>query len=102
MQTLKTLLIMILIIYSSSIFANEDKDIFIVNHGWHSGIILKTKDINNSVLQVGSVLKKHQYIEVGWGDEAFYKNSNPSVWMTLKAGLIPTSKIGRASCRERV
>ena len=73
MQTLKILLIMILVTFCSPISANQDKDIFVLNHGWHSGIVLKTKDINNSVLHVDSILKNYQYLEFGWGDEAFIK-----------------------------
>jgi uncharacterized protein (TIGR02117 family) len=93
MPTLNILLIIILITFCSPIFANQYKDIFVLNHGWHSGIVLKTKDINNSILRLDSNLDNYQYLEFGWGDEAFYKNSDPSIWTTLKAGLIPTSSV---------
>ena len=99
MQTLKTLtktlftVVIICLFLFSSVFANQYKDIFVVDHGWHTGIILKTEDINSSAWQIDSFFKKYKYIEVGWGDEDFYKSSNPSVWMTLKAGLIPTSSV---------
>ena len=93
MQTLKTVVVVIFLFLNSSIFAKENKDIFVVNHGWHAGIILKTEDINNSVWQIDSLFKKRQYIEVGWGDEAFYKSSDPSVWTTIKAAVIPTSSV---------
>ncbi len=91
MQTLKILVVIIFLFFSSTVFAN--KDIFVVNHGWHAGIVLETEDINNSAWQIDSLFKKYKYIEVGWGDEAFYKSSDPSVWMTLKAALIPTSSV---------
>lgn len=93
MQTLKTVLVVIFLFLYSSIFAKGNKDIFVVNHGWHTSIILKVEDINSSVWQIDSVFKKHQYIEIGWGDEAFYKSSDPSIWMTLQAALIPTSSV---------
>jgi uncharacterized protein (TIGR02117 family) len=93
MQTLKTVVMIILLFLCTSIFANQHKDIFVVNHGWHTGIILKVEDVNSSTWQMDSFLKKHQYVEVGWGDEDFYKSSDPSVWMTLRAALVPTSSV---------
>jgi len=93
MQTLKTLVAVAFLFLSSPVFANQHKDIFIVNHGWHTGIILKTDDINSSAWQIDSLFKKHKYIEVGWGDEAFYKSSDPSILMTLKAAVVPTSSV---------
>lgn len=91
MQTLKIVTVVIFLFLYSSIFAKENKNIFVVNHGWHADIILKVEDINSSVLQIGPVFKNYQYVEIGWGDEAFYRSLDPSVWTTLKAALIPTS-----------
>jgi len=77
----------------SFIYADNNKDIFVINHGIHAGIILKVEDINSSIWKVDTMFKEFEYIEIGWGDEDFYKSSDPSVWMTLKAGLFPTSSV---------
>ena len=77
----------------SFIYADNNKDIFVINHGIHAGIILKVEDINSSIWKVDTIFKEFEYIEIGWGDEDFYKSSDPSVWMTLKAGLFPTSSV---------
>jgi len=71
----------------------DNKEIFVVNYGWHAGIILKVKDVNSSVWKIDSPFLQFKYIEVGWGDEDFYKSSDPSIWITLKAGVIPTSSV---------
>ena len=76
-----------------SVYAGQYKDIFIVNHGWHAGIVIKTTDINISIWNIDSSFKKFEYMEVGWGDKDFYKSSNPSTWLALKAALIPTSSV---------
>ena len=86
----------ILIIFLSFIgfiSTGYSKEISVVNNGWHAGIVLKVKDIDNSIWKVGEMFKEFKYIEVGWGDEDFYKNQDPSIWMTLKAGLVPTSSV---------
>lgn len=77
----------------NSTFAGEHKDIFIVNYGWHAGIIIKVKDINSSVWNVDPFFKKFEYLEVGWGDEDFYKSLDPSAWLALKAVLVPTASV---------
>ena len=73
--------------------ADYDKDIFVINYGEHAGIILKVEDVKSSLWRIEPIFKEFEYIEVGWGDEDFYKNPDPSVWTTLKAGLFPTSSI---------
>lgn len=92
MKSLKRVFIILLFI-SSPVFADQLKNVFVVNHGWHAGIVLKVEDVNSSDWRIDSFFKGHKYVEVGWGDEAFYKSSNPSFWMTLKAVLVPTSSI---------
>lgn len=86
------ILIIFLSIFSL-VFADGDKGIFVVNNGWHSGIIVKVEDINRSVLDLEESFKGFEYIEIGWGDEEFYKSKDPSIWMTLKAAIIPTSSV---------
>ncbi len=86
-------ILMVFLAHGNLVFASEYKDIFVVNYGWHAGIVIKTDDINSSILQIDSFFKKFEYVEVRWGDEDFYKNLDPSVWLTLKAALVPTSSV---------
>ena len=86
-------LVIIFLSITSFLFAQYDKDIFVVNYGEHAGIILKVEDVNSSLWKIEPVFKEFEYIEVGWGDEDFYKSPDPSIWTTLKAGLFPTSSI---------
>lgn len=88
---MKTLIIFLSIF--SFLSAEYNKDIFVVNYGEHAGIILKVEDVNNSLWKIEPIFKEFEYIEVGWGDEDFYRTSDPSIWMTLKAGLLPTSSV---------
>ena len=86
-------LLIIFLSIISFLSADYGKDIFIINHGKHAGIVIKINDINSSLWEIDSIFEEFEYIEVGWGDEDYYKNPDPSIWITLKAGLFPTSSI---------
>ncbi|PHQ65425.1 MAG: hypothetical protein COB99_04080 [Sulfurimonas sp.] len=88
---MKTLMLFLSLV--AFVFASEYKDIFVVNNGWHAGIVVKLKDINSSQWKIEPTFKEFKYIEIGWGDEDYYKSSDPSIWITLKAGLVPTSSV---------
>ena len=91
---MRTLIIFLSVV--SFLFAEHSKDIFVTNYGEHAGIILKVEDVNSSLWKIEPIFKEFEYIEVGWGDEDFYKSPDPSIWTTLKAGLFPTSSVVHA------
>lgn len=61
--------------------------IYVVSHGWHTGVVLKTGDIPATVVwpEIGD-FAQNDYIEVGWGDGDYYPAPETSWTMTLKAG----------------
>lgn len=79
--------------FCTSVFADANKSIIITDYGWHAGIVLKTEDINTSLLHIDPSLQSYHYIEFGWGDADFYKSDDPSVWTTLKAVFVPSSSV---------
>jgi uncharacterized protein (TIGR02117 family) len=68
-------------------------EFFVLQAGWHTGIVLRTKDISPAdwpdvVNYVG-----HTFTDIGWGDERFYQaEGNPPV-LAARAALIPTSSV---------
>lgn len=77
----------------SYICADDHKEIFVLKTGWHSGIIMKIKEIDSSILNIHPYFEKFDFIEIGWGDEDYYRSLQHPLWMTLKAGLLPTSSV---------
>ena len=69
------------------------KSIYLVNHGWHAGIVVKRADIPDGVWPEHNDFPDADYLEVGWGDKDYYMMPNPHVGITLKAGLLPTESV---------
>ena len=65
--------------------------IYLVNHGRHTGLIVPVNSISTNDWPEAEDFGSNQYIEVGWGDEDFFKTPEPSFWMTFKAVLWPTA-----------
>jgi uncharacterized protein (TIGR02117 family) len=59
--------------------------LFIVNHGWHSGIVMKKADIPEGVLPEVNHFLDAEYLEIGWGDWDYYQAPNPGLGLALKA-----------------
>jgi uncharacterized protein (TIGR02117 family) len=67
--------------------------IYVVNHGWHTGLIVRRADISLGFIPESEDFPTADYLELGWGDWDYYQASDPGLWLTLKAGLWPTSSV---------
>lgn len=70
----------------------DNKTIYIVNHGIHTGIILPQHDAD-PYMHAFDDFKSAQYIEVGWGDETYYQSPVNTLWMGVKALFLPTHSV---------
>ena len=69
------------------------RSIYLVNQGWHAGIIVKRADIPNGVWLEHKDFPDSEYLEVGWGDRDYYQDPDPHFGITLKAALWPTESV---------
>ena len=70
------------------------KVIYVVSHGWHTGIALKREDIPTTVLWPELTdFAQNDYIEVGWGDGDYYPAPETTWSMTIKAGFSSTRSV---------
>jgi len=70
------------------------KIIYLINHNdWHTGIIMKMRDISPHVWPEISDFEKFTYLEVGWGDKDYYQDQEPNFWVTIKAVFWPTESV---------
>jgi len=70
------------------------KIVYVVNQGWHTGIVFQRSDIDTAIWQaLKNDTSGFQYLEVGWGDADFYQAENTTIWMGAKALFWPTSSV---------
>lgn len=64
--------------------------IHLVHHGWHTGIVLRAGDIPPDAWPARRDFPQAGWLEVGWGDRAYYQAADPGLWLGLRALLWPT------------
>lgn len=67
--------------------------IYIIRHGWHTGLAVRTSDIPKHLIPEKSHFHNMRYLEIGWGDKGFYQAKKITVTLSLKALLIPTDSV---------
>lgn len=67
--------------------------IYIVQEGWHTGIILKTSSVSPPIFPEIKRYDHVSYIDIGWGDEKFYQAEGTPVGLAARAILFPTSAV---------
>jgi len=72
-------------------------EIFVVSHGWHTGLILPGRQIRQKLPGLLKRFTGAAYIEFGWGDQEFYQAGDPGTGLALKAILWPTNSVVHAA-----
>ena len=67
--------------------------VHVVRHGWHSGVVVRAADVPEHAWPARREFVSAEYLEVGWGDRAYYQAPDPSVWLGLRALLWPTAGV---------
>lgn len=70
-----------------------DATIFVVGHGWHTGIVIPTNAIPQEDWPESAAFDSANFVEVGWGDEGFYRAKSITLGVTAKALFVPTSSV---------
>jgi uncharacterized protein (TIGR02117 family) len=69
------------------------KTIYVVSHGWHTGIVVKGDEIPELLLPEKNEYLNSTYIEFGWGDADFYMDPDAGVPEALNAALSSDSSV---------
>jgi len=59
--------------------------VFVVSHGWHSGIVVNGGDLAKLLLPVAADIGMAGLVEVGWGEERYYQAASGTSGMALRA-----------------
>jgi uncharacterized protein (TIGR02117 family) len=65
--------------------AGSDPAIWVISHGWHTGIAVRTADIPTGVWPEHRDLGVAEHVEVGWGDRDFYMAPKGTPGLALRA-----------------
>ncbi len=70
----------------------DNKTVYIVNHGLHTGIVLPKQDAAPYMHSFND-FKSARYLEIGWGDETYYQTDPNTLWMGIRALFWPTDSV---------
>jgi len=59
--------------------------VFIVSHGWHTGIVIPNKMIATRLPELSQRFNSAPFIEIGWGDKGFYQSEQITIGLALQA-----------------
>ena len=67
--------------------------IYVVGHGWHTGIVVRRADVPTAAWPESGGLPVARFLEVGWGDRAFYESRDAGVSLALEAAFASTASV---------
>ncbi len=70
----------------------DNKTVYVVNHGIHTGIVVPKQDAV-SYMHSFNDFKHARYLEIGWGDETYYQTDPNTLWMGIRALFWPTDSV---------
>lgn len=69
------------------------KTIFLLGHGWHTGLAFPLADVPASYWPERALYPDAEWLEVGWGDEGFYRAEKVTFPLACKALFWPTPSV---------
>ena len=79
--------------FAAEINKSAGNEIYVVNHGWHTGFVVPASDIQHLIPELKQRFRNAPYIEFGWGDNEFYQAEEITSGITLKAIFLPTDSV---------
>jgi len=61
--------------------------VWVVDHGWHTGIALDRSSIPRELLPEADDFPTAPYLEVGWGDADFYRTRDAGAALAIRAAV---------------
>ena len=65
--------------------------VYILNEDWHTGIVLKVSDVSEDDMPEINQFQDKKYIDIGWGDEVYYRIPGYDLRLAARALFSPTS-----------
>ena len=72
---------------------HDEHKIYVVNHGWHTGVIVSDQALNHQLTFLKRDLSDARYYEIGWGDKGFYQAKEITFSLVMKAIFWPSESV---------
>ena len=82
-----------LVVLLASPAASQTRTVYAVNIGWHVGLAFAATDLDATAFPEVADFPDARWIEIGWGDAAFYQDPDPDLGTILEAALVPTPAV---------
>jgi uncharacterized protein (TIGR02117 family) len=73
--------------------SGPSKLVYLVSHGWHVGLAMERADVSPALWPESADLGPVRYLEVGWGDGAFYPAPHGTLGLALNAAVRSESSV---------
>ena len=81
------------VIKTTDISVDSTKEIYVVNHDWHTGFVVPASTIQKQLPQLKERFNNTPYIEFGWGDKGFYQAKEITSGLSVQAIFWPTESV---------
>jgi uncharacterized protein (TIGR02117 family) len=79
--------------YETKNSPKSNRTLYVVGHGWHTGLVLPYADISRTDWPESGDFFDAKFVEVGWGDEGFYRADHITPQLVAKAAFLPTPSV---------
>ena len=70
-----------------------DERVYVIDHGLHTGLVIETRFVLESLGLEDSVYRDYRFVEFGRGDAGFYQEEQPAFSTTLAALFVSTPAV---------
>lgn len=76
----------------ASSLAPHSYEIGVVREGWHTGIIIPTRQLTGPLASIRPLISQTSFVGIGWGNRHYYRDRHPSLLSGLRA-LFPSRSV---------
>lgn len=72
--------------------ADRPIPVYIVKVGWHAGLVVESEHLGDNFPE-HEMMPDGNRLKIGWGDDKYYPDPDPSFWVLLRASFWPTRSV---------
>ena len=76
--------------------------VHVVRHGWHSGLVIRRAQIPTGAWPEPGHFPAARFLEVGWGDRAFYQSPDAGVALAIEASFASEGSVLHVTGLDRL